>query len=148
MAEPAFRTEPRDVDAPRLLLFAGSFVAFLATAFLVLHLLFGQAPSPLPFGAKTGLPGSGHVVLETDPVATRRAYETEEARLLSTYGWVDRPGGIARIPIEAAMELIAARGIPGWGTATASAGGDCAALAKVPRAPQAAACRNAGAPSP
>lgn len=36
---------------------------------------------------------------------------TEEAKL-NSYGWVDQNAGVVRIPIERAMELIAARGLP------------------------------------
>lgn len=41
----------------------------------------------------------------------RRLREREEA-LLSGYGWVDRDAGVARIPIERAIELLATRGLP------------------------------------
>lgn len=36
----------------------------------------------------------------------------EQRRLLTTYGWVDREAGIARIPIERSMEIIATQGVP------------------------------------
>lgn len=32
---------------------------------------------------------------------------------LHRYGWIDRSNGIARIPIERAMDMVAARGLPG-----------------------------------
>jgi len=35
-----------------------------------------------------------------------------ENEILNSYGWVDRPGGVVRIPIDRAMELIAQRGLP------------------------------------
>lgn len=38
-----------------------------------------------------------------------RHSETEK---LSTYGWVDKEGGIARIPIDRAMEVMLQRGFP------------------------------------
>ncbi len=38
-----------------------------------------------------------------------RHAETEK---LTTYGWVDRDGGIARIPIDRAMEVMLQRGFP------------------------------------
>jgi hypothetical protein len=48
-------------------------------------------------------------------VASSRDYEEmralEESQLRS-YGWVDREAGIAAIPIERAMELLAQRGLP------------------------------------
>ena len=42
-------------------------------------------------------------------LARFRAREEEE---LSTYGWIDKPNGIVRIPIERAMELVAREGLP------------------------------------
>jgi len=48
-------------------------------------------------------------------VASSRDYQelraAEEAQLHS-YGWVDREAGIAAIPIERAMEILAGRGLP------------------------------------
>lgn len=35
-----------------------------------------------------------------------------EEETLNSYGWVDQPAGVVRIPIERAMELIAQRGLP------------------------------------
>jgi hypothetical protein len=35
-----------------------------------------------------------------------------EDDILHSYGWVDRGAGIVRIPIEQAMDLLAARGLP------------------------------------
>jgi hypothetical protein len=33
-------------------------------------------------------------------------------RALNSYGWIDKPSGIVRIPIDRAIELIAQRGLP------------------------------------
>jgi hypothetical protein len=38
---------------------------------------------------------------------------SENTRLQS-YGWIDQAAGIARIPIDQAMELLATRGLPSW----------------------------------
>jgi len=35
-----------------------------------------------------------------------------EAQLLNEYQWVDQPAGMARIPIERAMEIVAETGLP------------------------------------
>ena len=35
-----------------------------------------------------------------------------EADRLSSYGWVDKDGGVARIPIDRAMDVLVQRGIP------------------------------------
>ncbi len=39
-------------------------------------------------------------------------HQFAEERVLSSYGWVDAKAGVARIPIERAMDLIAERGLP------------------------------------
>lgn len=36
----------------------------------------------------------------------------EEEALISHYGWADRKAGVARIPVERAMEILAERGLP------------------------------------
>jgi hypothetical protein len=50
--------------------------------------------------------------LERFPFVTRDRLRKEEETRLHGYAWVDRDGGVARIPIERAMELIAERGLP------------------------------------
>jgi len=54
-----------------------------------------QAPAPL---------------LQTAPQVERSQYFAEKARLTGSYGWVDRQAGIARIPVEEAMRVMAAQG--------------------------------------
>jgi hypothetical protein len=41
-----------------------------------------------------------------------RTLRQDEARTLSSYGWVDRDKGVVRIPIDRAIDLVAARGVP------------------------------------
>lgn len=72
--------------------------------------------------------------LERFPFAAREGLRRQEDALLESYGWVDRGTGVVRVPIDRAMELIAARGIP----ATAPAPPPPAAA---PTAPSAAAAR-------
>jgi hypothetical protein len=50
--------------------------------------------------------------LEPHPLAPRLAARARENAVLSSYGWVDRGAGIARIPIDRAMELLVERGLP------------------------------------
>lgn len=50
--------------------------------------------------------------LERDALSPRRRMQEEEDTALTTYGWVDRDGGIVRIPIERAMEILVERGLP------------------------------------
>lgn len=46
---------------------------------------------------------------ERDQLNDRRLKEEET---LNSYGWIDQKAGVAHIPIERAMELIAQRGLP------------------------------------
>jgi hypothetical protein len=50
--------------------------------------------------------------LEIDERTQLNSVRTDEAQMLSTYGWVDQKAGIVRIPIDRAMDLIAQRGLP------------------------------------
>jgi hypothetical protein len=50
--------------------------------------------------------------LEPDPLAPRAAAQAREDAILASYGWVDRKAGIARIPIDRAMELLVEKGLP------------------------------------
>ena len=50
--------------------------------------------------------------LEADPLAPRLRMRAREDAVLTTYGWVDRNAGVARIPIERAMDLLVEKGLP------------------------------------
>ena len=66
----------------------------------------------------------------------------EEAERLESYGWVDQNAGVARIPVERAIEVVAARGLPARAAAPTPAP---VASATVPAAPAAVAT---GSPAP
>ena len=46
------------------------------------------------------------------PEKTLTEVRTEAEAALASYGWVDRDAGVAHIPIERAMEILAERGLP------------------------------------
>jgi hypothetical protein len=48
--------------------------------------------------------------LQTQPFKDIYMLREEEARKMQGYGWVDKDGGVTRIPIERAMELMIQRG--------------------------------------
>lgn len=50
--------------------------------------------------------------LQTQPFQDIFTLRQSETTRLGSYGWVDQEGGIARIPIDRAMELILQRGLP------------------------------------
>lgn len=59
---------------------------------------------------------------------------TEKLQILTSYGWVDEAEGIARIPIERAMDLVAERGLDPW-TSTGAAQSTEAAQGTAPQTP-------------
>jgi hypothetical protein len=50
--------------------------------------------------------------LEADAARTLADLRAREDELLNGIGWVDRPAGIVRIPIDRAMTLVLERGLP------------------------------------
>lgn len=130
--------ERRDVSGRGMLLFGAGFVGFLVLSLVTLFLLFGNMPGPVAFGSGVGPIDRSVPMLEREPRADRAAYEADKRQRLHSFGWVDRKGGIAHIPIEDAIAIVAARGVPDWGqTQTAPEDPACAVVAaNVPRAPQ------------
>jgi hypothetical protein len=46
------------------------------------------------------------------PLVPRQKLRAEEDAVLTSYAWVDKPGGFVRIPVDRAMELLVERGLP------------------------------------
>jgi hypothetical protein len=58
-----------------------------------------------------GVPGHG-----TDPQSDLREKMREDTEANETAGWVDQTNGIAQIPVEDAMKIIAEKGLPAAST--------------------------------
>ena len=86
----------------------------LVGAYLAVHLGRGGRASP-ELAAHVGKPPpiAGSITLQARPQQDIRAYMAEKRQLLDSYAWIDREHGIARIPIERAMALVAAGTHPG-----------------------------------
>ena len=52
---------------------------------------------------------AGAAVRTTSQRRQREEYDASQQSLLTSYGWTDRQKGVARIPIERAMELLEER---------------------------------------
>ncbi len=50
--------------------------------------------------------------LEDDERTEINDFRYQQDETLASYGWVDQSGGVVRIPIDRAMQLIAERGLP------------------------------------
>lgn len=102
----------------------GRFVAFLAVlviaGLVTMAWLFGflrkeiastQPPAPPLAGAQeTPLPPEPR--LEGPPGLALHALRAREDALLATWGWADRAKTTAVIPVDRAIEIVAARGLP------------------------------------
>jgi hypothetical protein len=115
---PPARHEPQDVSFHALGI---GFIATLVTLLLCVLLAIWLFPQILQDRRLTSpLPSYPSPQLQADPPADMRAFLHREADQLNSGGWIDRNAGIAHIPIDEAMKLLAARGIPDWPTATPS----------------------------
>jgi hypothetical protein len=56
--------------------------------------------------------------LQAAPFADQNRLQSEQRQRLTGYAWVDRSQDVARIPIERAMDLIAARGADAYAPLT------------------------------
>jgi len=67
-----------------------------------------HAPAAVPGAEESG--SAPFATLQSAPQDELRAYRRGKATELEGYRWVDRAGGVVQIPIERAMELMAAEG--------------------------------------
>jgi hypothetical protein len=141
MADQTRLPETRDVSPRALLLFGAGLVLFLVLTVVVLRLIFDtNAYWPLPGAAWRG--NEATPAMQRFPALDLATFREGEDKELAKLGWVDRKAGIARIPIGDAMELVAKNGLPDWSRQALAGDGECALLDEnVPRAPQAARCR-------
>ncbi len=82
----------------------------LVAAYAALNLSTEGAPSSFAAHYGNPPPVAGNVELEAHPAERMRAFVAEKRRMLDSYGWIDREHGIARIPLERAMALLARGG--------------------------------------
>ena len=116
---PAHPRGDRDIRLDRIFIFIGGLVLLLAGCALVCWLLYATfrrelvrkdpPPSPLPEANAPVIPPEPR--LQENPVKDMEALREHEEAILESYGWVDRDAGIARIPIERAMDLMLDRGL-------------------------------------
>lgn len=114
--------ETTDVHVPIILRFGVVLAIMMALAgvasWVIFRVLFAEAKradpklSPLAVIDHREPPQPRLLRDEPSDLATVEAAEREQ---LESYGWVDRGGGVVRIPIERAMELVAKDAPPARG---------------------------------
>jgi hypothetical protein len=112
--------EETDVNIRAILLFAAGLIVTTVALSGVVWILYryldaresrqAQVEYPLAAQQEQRLPPEPR--LQTNPREDMRELREQEEQVLKTYGWVDRNGGVVRIPIDEAMKLMVQRGLP------------------------------------
>jgi hypothetical protein len=115
--------ERKDVDVPALFTIAGLLLLSCLVIVIVVAALirYFKAHEPsvtagqtnLPIARTVQFPQPGLLVRPGASLADLRAAEESN---LNSYGWIDRASGIARVPIDRAMQLLLQRGLPDVGS--------------------------------
>lgn len=102
----------RPIAVLTLILVVASIVSFVAAVvmFDALESREAAADKPVsPLAEPNPLPPDPR--LQQVPQLDLNAYERRNRERLESYQWIDRDGGVVRIPVERAMELLIERGI-------------------------------------
>ncbi len=94
------------------LLVAFSFAAMFAFSKVLKSQSIARDPAPLPVAEANQPRPRPRAALQADPTADMVKFAKEEAAALTSYAWVDRAGGVAQIPVDRALDLVAERGHP------------------------------------
>jgi hypothetical protein len=106
-----------DLDMSYVRWFSVGIVALLIVTAMVAFRMMGgfRVPTPpavtLPAVTAPAVKGSASAsfpVLQSAPQEDLRTYRGGKGTSLEGYGWIDRKDGIVHVPIERAMELVAA----------------------------------------
>ena len=119
-ATPAVHHETSDASVGAVFAFGvGLMIMGVVILFLVWRLFgyfqgrdagSGAREFPLALEQQNRLPPEPR--LQTNPRQDLIDMRAKEDTKLNTYGWVDKPGGVVRIPISEAMRLTVERGLP------------------------------------
>ncbi len=68
------------------------------------------AAPPSPFASERVLPPTPR--LQANPPMELKEFNENMDKALNSYGWVDKSAGIAHIPVDVALDILAKRGLP------------------------------------
>lgn len=130
--------EVRDANIRGLIQFGFWMAVVLAVTLFAMKLTFnflqkveplGATASPLVHVGQRELPPSPR--LQVQPHQELVDYCAAQQEAVSSYGWVSRESGVAHIPIDRAMDLVLARGLPARPASEAPVGAPTVAPATV-----------------
>jgi len=111
------RHEASDANIRSIVKFAIGLAVLIVAAMIAMRWLFDYlkatqqlGPPASPFAESQAAPPAPR--LQVRPVQDLKQLRQAEDEKLSSYGWVDEEAGIARIPIDRAMDLLVQKGVP------------------------------------
>lgn len=110
--------EQTDAKPKPLLIFTAVLTVICLVSFLLMALMFQwmrglEEAADVPTGyVRDDRWKAPDVQLEVHPSRLREQLEKKEREELTTYAWIDQSAGKVRIPVERAIELLAAKGLP------------------------------------
>jgi len=112
--------ETRDFNIRVVALFAVSLAILLAGSLALMAWLLdifevtpaGYGPQGAPIAANPPRPPGPR--LQTSPRGDMQEMLRAENAQLQSYGWVDRAAGMARMPIDQAIQVVLEQGLPSW----------------------------------
>ncbi|MGB6537817.1 MAG: hypothetical protein WBF58_17845 [Xanthobacteraceae bacterium] len=105
------RLESPQVGMRGVLLWAAAFLAILAVAIVLLQAIYYRQVPVQSYPAPKDFP-QPHV--QTGQRAQLRLLQRAQVKRLTGYRWVDRKAGVLAIPIERAMQILAAEGMQAY----------------------------------
>jgi hypothetical protein len=118
LERPAGAHEESDIRAAPVAIFLVSLAVLVFAAFLVVAWLFSffESREQARYVPRVGVAVDPELPpeprLQPSPVQDLRQLRAAEEAVLHNYGWVNKQGGIVRIPVDRAMELVLERGLP------------------------------------
>jgi hypothetical protein len=109
--------ERRDADVRSLVKFGVGLFLILAFVLVSMKWMFFYFAQSQQLGSPVAPVEYGRVIppqplLQVEPKIDLRNYRERQEEALTSYGWVDQPNGVVRIPIGRAMDLVVERGLP------------------------------------
>jgi hypothetical protein len=99
--------EPGGIHVLAVLAITAGFAVFVAICVAGLYFYYAWAERNIPPPVPHSFPKP---VLEQTPLLDLQKLQEKQRAQLQGYAWIDRGKGVARIPIERAMKMVAGRG--------------------------------------
>jgi hypothetical protein len=114
--------ERKDVDVPALFTIAALLLFLCILIFIVVTAMmrYFKAHEPAPMAGRMNIPVTRarefpQPRLVVRPGASLAELRAAEQADLDSYGWIDKKSGIARVPIDRAIQMLLKRGLPNVG---------------------------------